>query len=345
MPNHTRTEWVPVAMAGAAAVAGLAWMLSRARQRESYSFVGRRALITGGSRGLGLAIARALAEQGAHVLLCARREDELERAKGQLQRECGADVSTFVCDIRDPEAVDALVARVTAAGQPIDILVNNAGVIQSQPFSLATTDDFEASIDTHFWGPYYLIRACLPHMRRRGGGRIVNISSIGGRMAVPHLLPYSVGKFALAALSDGLNAELAAENIVVTTVTPGLMRTGSHRNVRVRGQHEREATLFGLAVATSLTSMNADRAAQMIVEACRQGRARLTPGWQARLAELANVAAPEVAAAIAAALTSWALPGPTTDPRAAQARVSKELDLGWAGALVPRTASANLNQP
>jgi short-subunit dehydrogenase len=337
-------SWVPVALFGAAAFAGIAWSLALRRQQADYTFRGKTALVTGGSRGLGLAIARELASEGARVIICARREDELERARLQIAREHGASITTYVCDVREPDDVNFMVSRITAAGQPIDILVNNAGVIQSQPFDLATAADFQESIATHFWGPYNLIRACLPHMKRQGHGRIVNISSIGGRVAIPHLLPYSVGKFALSAFSDGLNAELAESNIVVTTVSPGLMRTGSHRTVVVRGQHEREATWFGMSVATPLTSMNAERAARSIVQACREGRARITPGWQARLTELASVAAPEVTAAIAAALASWALPGPGTKPQAREARVSRELDLGWAGALVPRPAAAGLNQ-
>lgn len=349
--NHTRhpsasaADWVPLALAGAAACASAAWALSARRRRRSYSFCEKTVLISGGSRGLGLALARRLAEEGAHLVLIARNSEELDRARLTLQQEQGASVVTYSCDVRRIEDVRSVVDGVASTGRTIDVLINNAGIIQSTPFEHATTEDFQASIDTHFWGPYHLIRACLPHMRRQGEGRIVNISSIGGRLAVPHLLPYSVGKFALSALSDGLNAELAPDGIVVTTVTPGLMRTGSHRNVVVRGQHEREAMWFGLATATPATSMSADRAARMIVEACREGRARLTPGWQARVAEVANVATPEVAAAVSAALAHWVLPGTGDAPEANAPRVSRELDLGWTSALMPWRAAARFNQP
>ena len=108
----------------------------------------------------------------------------------------------------------------------IDVLINNAGIIQSGPVDNMTLDDYEDAMNTHFWGPLYMITKAVPHMREQGEGRIVNISSIGGRIAVPHLLPYSASKFALVGLSDGLRIELARDNIIVTTVCPGLMRTG-----------------------------------------------------------------------------------------------------------------------
>ena len=119
----------------------------------------------------------------------------------------------------------------------VDVLINNAGVIQVGPLEHMEHQDFENAMATHFWGPLHLMLELIPSMRRRGFGRIVNISSIGGRIAVPHLAPYAASKFALTGLSDAVRAELAPHGIRVTTVCPGLMRTGSPVNAQVKGQH------------------------------------------------------------------------------------------------------------
>lgn len=118
------------------------------------------------------------------------------------------DAHGLVGDVRDPFAVARMVSAVVDAAGRLDILVNNAGVIQATPFEHARLDDFADSLRTHLWGPLHLIREALPVMRRQGDGRIVNIASIGGRIGVPHLVPYSVGKFALVGLSEGLRAEV-----------------------------------------------------------------------------------------------------------------------------------------
>jgi NAD(P)-dependent dehydrogenase (short-subunit alcohol dehydrogenase family) len=323
-----------------AAVVG-AGLLNRARRRRSASFTSRVVLITGGSRGLGLALARRFASEGARLVLVSRTSSELDRACHELQA-MGADVLAFVADLRNSDETDRLMADVLAAAGRLDVLVNNAGVIQSGPIELATIEDFQESLDIHFWAPLRLIRAALPHLPA-GEGRIINISSIGGRVAVPHLIPYCVGKFALAALSDGLRSELAGDGISVLTVTPGLMRTGSHRNVKIRGQHKAEARWFALASAFSLTSMNVDRAAAEIIEASRHGRARVTPGIQARSAQVVDVLAPELSAAIATFVARW-LPGPG-HLRNVSAVWSRDLDLGWVASLFPSGAAARLNQP
>ena len=329
------------ALAGMAAAA--AWWLGRGRQGRM-SFRGRTVLISGGARGLGLALAREFARDGAHLVLFSRSEHELEQARAALEM-ARASVTTTVCDIRESEAAGRVVEEALGATGRIDVLVNNAGIIQMTPFKHATDGDFDDALRTFFWGPLHLIRACLPHLRQSGQGRIVNISSIGGRIAVPHLLPYCVGKFALSALSDGIQAELAASGVLVTTVSPGLMRTGSHRNVIVRGRHEQEALWFGLAGATPLTSMRAERAARIMVDACRAGRPRVTVGWQARVAQVVNAAAPAAAAAVATAAAAWLLPEAAASADGRTARRSLDLDLGWPAALMPTGAAARFNQP
>jgi short-subunit dehydrogenase len=202
-------------------------------------------------------------------------------------------------------------------------------------------DDYQESLQVHFWAPLVAIRAAVPHMKRQGSGRILNISSIGGRVAIPHLNPYGAGKAALLALSDGVRAELAKDGITVTTATPGLMRTGSQINVDVRGQHAKEAGLFSLLTATPLTAMQGERAARQILEACRHGRAQVTTGWQARTLTKLNALAPETTAALMASAVSWLLPGPSGSSAGAQKRRSRDIDSEALDALWPSAAHRN----
>ncbi len=166
----------------------------------------------------------------------------------------------------------------------IDVLVNNAGTIEVGPMETMTIGDFEEAMKTHFWGPLYTSLAVLPHMRRKRQGRIVNISSIGGKVSVPHLLPYSASKFALVGFSEGLRAELMKDNIYVTTVCPGLMRTGSARNALFKGQHRKEFAWFVAGDSLPVTSISAIRAAKSILSACRVGRSELVLSIPAKLA-------------------------------------------------------------
>ena len=259
---------------GVAAGAILAARGAVRRRRDNYSFAGKNVLITGGSRGLGLILAREFTRQGARVAICARNAAELERARLDLKlwRE---DVVTVACDVTSKTEVDEMVLGVREKLGSIDVLVNNAGVIAVGPMETMTIEDYQESIDTHFWAALYTTLAVLPHMRERGHGRIVNISSIGGIISVPHLLPYCAGKFALTGLSEGLRAELLKDNIYVTTVSPGLMRTGSARNAEFKGQHRAEYAFFSLAGSLPIITINADRAGRQIVSACRRGQAKI----------------------------------------------------------------------
>jgi short-subunit dehydrogenase len=133
-----------------------------------------------------------------------------------------------------------------------------------------THAQFEESLAVNFWGTVNATFAVLPGMRERGRGRIVNITSIGGIVAVPHLLPYTAAKFAAVGFSEGLAAELAAEGITVTTIVPGLMRTGSFLHAWFQGRHEHEFMWFSLGSALPLVSMDAQRAARQIIAAMRR---------------------------------------------------------------------------
>lgn len=285
----------------AAFFAGGAIGMSLTRQRPRYSFRGRSVIITGGSRGLGLELARQLAREGARLTLVARDEKELQRAEDELAA-LGADVLTVPCDIRNQEeVVDAVARAVTEMGR-VDVLINNAGVIQVGPMEEMTVDDFEEAMAVHFFGPLYFTLATLPHMRVIGGGRIVNISSVGGKIAIPHLLPYTASKFALTGFSDGLRTELRQKKIFVTTICPGLMRTGSPRNAIFKGKHHHEYAWFSISGSMPLLSTGAERAARNIIEACRSRRSRLVIGAHTRAAVLLNEIAPGATSKILAAL-------------------------------------------
>jgi NAD(P)-dependent dehydrogenase (short-subunit alcohol dehydrogenase family) len=300
-------------------------------------------VITGGSRGLGFALAQCFVDEGARVFLLARHRDQLETAVERLVARHSDSAAGIVCDVRDCASVERALAEVHDRTGQIDVLVNNAGIIQMMPFEHAQLEDFQDSLATHFWGPLFAIRAALPHLKA-SRGRIVNISSIGGRVAVPHLVPYAVGKFALTALSEGVAAELRRYGISVTTVTPHLMQTGSHRNVVVRGQHRKEAIWFALGTATRLTATNAAAAARTIVDAARDRRANVTPGWPARIAEVVHVLTPELTAALSAAVSKWALPAPTPYVEGDEARESRDLDTRPAARVFATRHAVRFNQ-
>src|SRR4029453_19337183 len=161
------------------------WGVSRLT-RDGFSFAGKAVLITGGSRGLGFAIARKIATEGGRVALLARDEGELTRAC-QTLRKLGAEALAVPCDLLDRSRSLGAIETVVDHFGALDVLINNAGIIEVGPLQNMRRQDFEKSMQLHFWAPFNLIRQVIPHMRRAGGGRIVNISSIGGKVAVPHL--------------------------------------------------------------------------------------------------------------------------------------------------------------
>jgi NAD(P)-dependent dehydrogenase (short-subunit alcohol dehydrogenase family) len=289
----------------AGAALALSWMLRRPRRFE---FRGASVVITGGSRGLGLELSRLFAREGARLTLLARNPEALERARAELVAG-GAEVLTVACDIRNPEQVTGAIREVLETHGRLDVLVNNAGIIQMGPFDNMDFQDFIEAMAVHVWGPLRLVQAALPYMRRQGGGRIVNIASVGGLVAFPHLLPYVTSKFALVGLSDGLRSELAADNVLVTTVAPGLMRTGSHINALMKGHHREEFAWFAIANGLPLFSIDVRKAASRIISACRSGAPRLIITPQARMAYAANVLLPGPTAA-AFRLVARLLPAP-----------------------------------
>ena len=252
----------------AAALAGRE-VVARLRQAD---LRGQVALITGASRGLGFLLAREFGREGCRLAICARDADGLARAREALEAS-GAEVLAVPCDVADQAQVEHLVAETTRRLGGVDVLVNNAGIIQVGPVQRMTRQDFEDALAAMFWGVVYPTLAVLPQMRQRRRGRIVNITSIGGKVNVPHLVPYGCAKFAAVGFSEGLRAELARDGIQVTTIAPGLMRTGSHLNAWFKGGDAREFALFAPLASLPLVSMDAERAARQIVRAAKRGEA------------------------------------------------------------------------
>ena len=323
--------------AGVILSAGVTWLAVGGARR--YNLRDRVVVITGGSRGLGMAMARVFSRRGARVALLARDAGELERAQQMIQ---GRQVLTRACDVRDQQQVRDSVADIRRELGEIDVLVNNAGTITVGPGDSMSPEDYREALDVFFWAALHTTSAVLPSMKQRRSGRIVNISSIGGKISVPHLLPYSVGKFALAGFSEGIGAELAKENIRVTTVYPGLMRTGSPRNADFKGKHRAEYAWFLLSDSAPGISINADRAARQIVNACELGKRQLIISLPAKLAIKVHALFPTITLPLLAA-TARLLPSAEggTDRKKKGSESQTAITRSWVTGLDQRAALKN----
>ena len=329
----TRETGVSAPLIGALVCGTAAGLIARtilARRRSAHSLRGQVVFITGGSRGLGLSLAETFANEGCRVAICARDAMELEAARRQLDH--GGSILAVPCDVADQRQVERTVDSVIAQFGRIDVLVNNAGEIQVGPVQSMTLEDFENAMDVMFWGTVYPSMAVLPHVLERGTGRIVNITSIGGKVAVPHLLPYTCAKFAAVGFSEGLRAELAGKGIHVVTIAPGLMRTGSYLNALFKGDQEREAVWFSLGATLPGISMGARRAARQIVNATKRGDAEriltVPARWLARFHGLF----PGLAADLLSVVNHYVLPS-GTDKGSMRGREATVLRKPWMQAL------------
>ncbi len=313
----------------AAILAGAAWGVAKIVERQflprRIDFTNRVVVITGGSRGLGLELARCFVGEGAKLAICARSHEQLQRAVRELEAR-GATVIGEVCDVTSPAQIVRFIQTVVTRFGRIDVLVNNAGLIQVGPLTTMRDDDFREGLDTHFWGPLKMIQKALPHMTAPDA-RIVNIASIGGEVAVPHMLPYSVSKFALVALSQGMHTELADQGVTVTTVCPGLMRTGSPRNAQFKGQHRKEFAWFTIGDSMPAASINSHRAAKQIVAACRRGQPYLAISLPAKLAIRLNSLLPNISAQVLRLMNRFL---PSYGGIGTESRQGKESQSDWA---------------
>jgi len=289
--------------------AGLGALAARRVLNTPFPLTGKSVLITGGSRGLGLALAREFTARGARVALMARTEEALERAAKEL-RAGGATVHTVVGDLTLGADMERAVEETAQVFGGLDVLVNNAGLIQVGPLENMTEADFRGIMEVNAFAPLCMTRAALP-LLRAAQGRVLIVASVGGKVAVPHLAPYSMSKFAVTGLGQALRAELARDGVSVTTVCPALMRTGSPRHAEVKGQQEREYALFATADNLPFVSLDAATAARRMVDALVRGDAETMIGAPAVLMRYAQALAPQLVSDVMA-LTNRLMPGPTS---------------------------------
>ncbi len=343
--RRNRFEDVPLLIgAGVGAALGAAAWHWRERR---LSLEGQVAVIAGASRGLGFLLAREFAREGCQIVICARDEAELERAREDLQA-AGANVFAVPCDITDREQVRRFISLARSRYGRIDILCNVAGTIQVGPVETMTLEDFERAMKVMFWGTLYATLEVLPEMMERRSGRIVNITSIGGKVSVPHLLPYNCAKFAAVALSEGLHAEMRKYGIKVVTIVPGLMRTGSFLNAFFTGRQEKEFAWFGLGATLPVVSMNARRAARQIVSATRRGRPERVLSKPAQVLALFHGVFPGLTTELLAFANSLILPsaegGVRENARGVDVSMRSQSLIGRVVRAVGATAAERLHQ-
>ncbi|MDV6376209.1 SDR family NAD(P)-dependent oxidoreductase [Deinococcus arenicola] len=299
-----------------AAVAAIA---ARRVFSSPYNLTGKSVLITGGSRGLGLALAAEFLKRGARVTLMARTGADLERAAQQL--DAGDRVHTVIGDVTRQDNLERALEQVKHKSGGLDVLVNNAGLIQSGPLDNMTESDFRKIMEVNAFAPLILSRLALPELRRRSG-RVLLVASVGGKVAVPHLAPYSVSKFAVTGLGQALRAEFAQHGVGVTTVCPTVMRTGSPRQAQVKGQYQKEYALFATVDNSPLISLDADVAARRMVDALIRGDAEAMIGGSAVILKYAQALAPQLTADLLALGTRF-LPAATQSDQAIQGKAAE----------------------
>jgi short-subunit dehydrogenase len=313
--NIRRAVWTGAMLAAATAARTV-----RRVHREKEWAKSKVVVITGGSRGLGLALAQIFGEHGARVVLAARDDEELQKAKNDLlARIPGMDsdrVLTVACDLTVPGDPEKLIERAVEVFGSIDVLINNAGVIYVGPVDKLSTDLYLEAMNSNFFGMLRTTYAVLPHLLERRSGSIVNIGSIGGKIPVPHLAPYTASKFAAVGFSETLQIELRPKGIQVTTVNPGLMRTGSYPHANFVGQRKKEYRWFSFSASTPGIAHSVSYAARKIYSAVVQGRREIEVGLDAYLAARAHGLTPSLTQALESVVDELILPesGGTTVP-------------------------------
>jgi NAD(P)-dependent dehydrogenase (short-subunit alcohol dehydrogenase family) len=306
------------------AILGLCIAVTRALS-ATHLPTGAVVLVTGSSRGLGLAIASRFAgsrwaKHSVRLVLVSRKLEELQQAQNTLLERHkhlrAEDILIIPADLSIPADCARLISETLAHFGRIDVLVNNAGIIEVGPAEIQPTEAFDRAMQINFFGAFYTAWAALPHMQKQqpltGSRRaaIVNIASIGGKMAVPHMLPYTAAKFALVGFSEGLHAEMRSHDILVTTVCPGLMRTGGENHAQFIGNVEAEKRWFMFAAKTPGIATTAEHAANEIFRAVEANRAEITITPQAWLAARTAGLFPETLQFANALINRFVLPKP-----------------------------------
>ena len=197
---------------------------------------GKVALVTGGSEGIGKAAASSMAAEGAKVVICARRADVLERAAHEIKDATGREVMPFPADVTEPEQLKNLFEAIIATHGRIDILVNNAGTAAGGFFGDVSDEAWQTDLDLKLFAAIRCSRIAIPYMKAQGGGRIINVTNLGGKAPGPRSVPTSVSRAAGIALTKALSKDYARDNILVNTVCIGSIKSGQHER---RWQRER----------------------------------------------------------------------------------------------------------
>ncbi|QDV35768.1 SDR family NAD(P)-dependent oxidoreductase [Tautonia plasticadhaerens] len=262
------------------------------RGRRRIELPGRVVVITGAANGLGLLVAREAARRGARLALVDQDGEGVDRAARELVGEGAPEALAVPIDVADRDAVEAMMAGVVGRFGRVDVLINNAALMMVAPLESVTLDDLRRVLGVNFWGGVYCTLAALPHMRAQGGGRIGNVVSIGGRIAPPHMLPYSAAKFAFSGFTKGIQSELADENILVTGFYPAMIRTGGHTHALIKGDREAEYAWFAAGDVTPITASSAHAAAVRFLQAICDGDPEAPVSAAARLGPIVEAIAP-----------------------------------------------------
>lgn len=299
---------------GFAALGGAAgWLALRHARRIELR--GAVAVVTGGGRGLGHAIARELANEGCRLALCGRDGDVIASAVSALQAR-GVEAMGAACDTSDAEAVEHFIDDVVDHYGRIDVLINNAGQCFVGPAAELETPDMENALRNIFWSQYLPTMAALPHMRRRRAGRIVNVTSIGGKVPTPHQSAYVAAKFAATGWSQTLAVELRKDGLEVSTVTPPPLDDGAPLHAHFNGHAEAELLWFARTLTSRVRATSTERAARAVVSAARHGDTERTVSFSSWLASRAYGSAPglmsRLMSVVDRGLPPTAAPGVTT---------------------------------
>ncbi len=290
-PRYGRRPRLSSLALGHVAFGGLLGATSEAMQPQV--FPARVAVVCGGSRGLGRALALELARRGVEVAVCARSPSAVERTVRELEA-LGVRAYGERCDLRHTEQVEGFLARVTERLGAIDLLVANAATLNVAPIETRSAADFDEAYESIFKTALHPVLGVLPAMRARRAGTIVFITSIGGKIGVPHLAPYSAAKFAQVGFAQALRGEVHKDGVRVLTVIPGLMRTGSPAHVVFKGDPEKEYAWFARGAVAPVLSIDADRAARHIADAVVRQENELVLTLPARVATRLHDVVPSV---------------------------------------------------